>query len=376
MNVRVTDRKVYESLSPTDLTAYLRASGWQLIGIFRESATVWKSHDLTVLLPEDTSAADYARRMAEVLEVLSKFEKRSQLEVLKDVATATADVVRLRVSCPGVNDGSIGIEEGLTVVASARELILSAARSAVTPKAYFRSRLPSIADDYMRRVRLGQTEHGSYVVTVVCPGSPELTVRGISKEGVIDEPFERKVTRTLAVGLHRATTAAIQARRTQDLQPFTESVPDGVSANLCKALADISEIVEEGYVELDFAWSRSRSRPEVPTSRVLVPHDSMPIMREAARVLRETFTDTDFELTGSVVRLDSPKAASGGDVFVLAQVEESWRRVKVTLRPEDYIKAVTAHEKGLVITCRGELQREGRYLVLKEARAFTVDSEG
>src|SRR5258706_1763148 len=114
MNVRITDRKAFESLRPLDVVAYLRSAGWILAGYFAESATIWQRNGKQVLLPQDVSFADFARRMAEILDTLAEVEQRSQLEIVRDLATATSDVIRLRVVSPVSEDGSLGLEEGVT----------------------------------------------------------------------------------------------------------------------------------------------------------------------------------------------------------------------------------------------------------------------
>jgi hypothetical protein len=375
MNARITDRKVFESLRPLDVLAYLRSSGWTLLGYFADSATVWNRDGHQVLLPQDGSLADFARRMAEILDTLAEVEQRSQLEIVRDLATATSDVVRLRVVSPVSEDGSVGLEEGVALVESAKDLILSAARAAVSPRAFFRSRLPGLADDYMRSVRLGQTELGSYVVTVVCPVSPELRPAVPASLQNVDEPYDRRVTRTLAGALQRSVTAAREAALKQDMEPFTSAVREGVSANLCAALVKIGEGMEEGHIEVSFAWARSRTKPQVVSSRIVVAHESIPVMREAARVLRATYSDDDFELNGPVVRLESPNAAGGGNVVVFAEVD-TMRKVLFHLEGPNYEEAVRAHQEGLEISCRGKLEKQGRYFTLRDVRDFAVQVEG
>lgn len=375
MNARITDRKVLESLRPLEAMAYLRSSGWTLAGYFQDSATVWRRDSQQVLLPQDASFADFALRMAEILETLAVVEQRSQLEILRDLATAASDVMRLRVVSPVAEDGSLGLEEGVILVESAKDLVLSAARAAIHPRAFFRSRLPGAAEDYMRNVRLGQTEVGSYVVTVVCPVSPELKPAAVASPQDVDEPYDRRVTRTLAGALQKSVTAAREAALKQDMEPFTSAVREGVSANLCAALVRIGEGMEEGHIEVDFSWARSRSKPQIATSRILVMHESIPVMREAARVLRATYSDDDFELIGPVVRLESPNAAGGGNVIVYAEVDTTMRKVLFHLEGPNYDEAVRGHKEGLEISCRGKLEKQGRYFTLRDVRDFEVQVE-
>jgi hypothetical protein len=370
MNVRITDSKVLESLQPLEVATYLRSAGWRLTGRIADAAFVWKRSDETVVLPDNTEFADYARRIAELLDTLAQTEKRSELAILRDVSSSMSDIVRVQILSQVVADGSVALEEGVTIVESAKDLIFSAARAAVTPRAYFRSRAPGPAEDYMKKVRLGQTEQGSYVVTLVCPVSPELQASDLGRLADISEPFDRRVTRTLAGALTKSAAAAREAAIKQDMAPFTSAVREGVSANLCSALADIGESLEDGQIQISFSWARSR-RPPDAISRTVVPYDAIPVMREAARVLKETFTDEDFEVSGPVVRLESPDAASGGDVLIYAEVD-TMRRIRVHLEGPAYRQAVNAHEKGLEVHCRGSLQKEGRYFTLSNIHEFGV----
>ena len=54
----------------------------------------------------------------------------------------------------------------------ARDLVLAAACAAITKRAYFATRKPTKATDYLSRVRMGQTERGSYVLTIRSDGMP------------------------------------------------------------------------------------------------------------------------------------------------------------------------------------------------------------
>ncbi len=373
MNVRITDKKVFEGLKPLDVVTYLRTTGWILTGVYRDSASIWKHNGHQVMVPQETAFADYARRLADVMEVLAETESRSPLEILRDLTTSTADVVRVRLTSPSIVDGSVSLEAGVSLIESSRDLVLSAARAAVCPRAYYRSRLPWEADEYIRRVRLGQTEIGSYVVTVVCPVSPEL--HAADSLASVEEPFDRRVTRTLAGALHKTTGAAREAALNSDMKPFTTAVADGVSANLCSALVEMGESLDDGQVEIDFSWSRSRQKPAVATSRVIVPSDAIPLMREAARVLRETYSDDDFELIGPVIRLESTSVAHGGSVIVYAPVGDTWRKVLVHLQHTDYDLAVNAHGQGETIRCKGKLQKEGRYFTMRHVSEFGIQND-
>jgi hypothetical protein len=373
MNVRITDKASYEALQPLTVAAYVRSEGWKLIGFWAgKRATVWDRDGERLVIPEGTEFADYAQRMAEVLDLLSTVERRSQLAIYRDLTTASADVVRVRVASPVAADGTLGLDEGVILFESTREIILSAARAAVSPRAYFRGSLPGPADEYLKKVRMGQTERGSYVATVVCPVSPEL--QNSLAEGQIEDPYDRKVTQTLARSLQHASEAARTAALTQEMAPFQKAVPYGVSSNLCEALSAMGDMIPEAQIEFGFTWARTRRQPTDALRQIILSADTLPTMREAARLLKVESWDDDFEVYGPVVSLASSDIAQGGTVIVQALLDGvGARKVQLRLNAEAYRQAVTAHESVADIRCRGRLKKEGRYLTISEVHGFTVE---
>lgn len=373
MKVRITDKASFEALRPLEVVAYARSEGWSLLGFWEgQKATVWKKGEDRLLIPSDNLLADYALRMAEVVDTLATSESRSQLALFRDLTTASADVVRVRVASPVTNDGSLGLDEGVILFQSMQEMLCSAARAAVTPRAYFRSRLPTPAEDYLKKVRLGQTERGSYVATMVCPVSPELNVG--SEAEMLEDPFDRKVTHTLANSLQGASTAAKSAALVQSMRPFQDVVSRGVSANLCEALANLGGMLPESQIEFGFTWARTRAHPPGAYRTLTLPSDSIGTLREAARILKETSWEDDFEVYGPVVRLESSAPEQGGTVIVQADVDGAARKIQLRLNGEDYRKAVLAHEAVVDIRCHGLLRKEGRYLTISEVLGFTVEN--
>lgn len=156
-----------------DLAAYLRANGWsELRPIADGAGTIWQrrtdGRTRQLLLPLDPSYDDYADRLQEALDRLAATEHRSPTAVIADLTAASSDSIRVRVARPDAADGTIAISAGLRVIEGARDLLLAAACAAVEPRRVFGPTRPRQANDYLRRqVRLGQTERGSYVITLI-----------------------------------------------------------------------------------------------------------------------------------------------------------------------------------------------------------------
>ena len=186
-------------------------------------------------MPLQHETGDFALRVSEVLRTLEHVEQRSQLEILRDLRTSSSDLIRIRASASQTTTGSIPLDLGVRFVEEAREMMLAAACSAIDPRPYYATRKPVQANEYLSRVRMGQTERGSFVLTILSPVPPGLRPPE-PLDGVLPDPFERKVSQTLASGLLAARLAAQRAAVSGDVQPFREAVPRGVSANLCDAL--------------------------------------------------------------------------------------------------------------------------------------------
>ncbi len=90
----VTDANVLGRLNPAAVAAYLTRSGW-VWAHERASGAVWTrwlDHSaVSVFLPNEPALADFALRMGTLLAALAVAEDRSQLAVLVDLNTASAD---------------------------------------------------------------------------------------------------------------------------------------------------------------------------------------------------------------------------------------------------------------------------------------------
>jgi len=115
MNIDIRDVNAVQAIRPVDAALYLRAQGWTMQDTSAAQASLWSRDDdgepFEALLPMDPEVRDYALRMGELLAVLAAAEKRSQSQVYRDLLTVTADVLRIRIAGPDLDDGSLPIEE-------------------------------------------------------------------------------------------------------------------------------------------------------------------------------------------------------------------------------------------------------------------------
>lgn len=385
MRASIKDAALLANVNPLDVAAYLRAGGWDIIETKPQRSAIWGKQigtdSIEILLPLDRSLRDFAIRIGDVLATLESAEDRSQLQIFGDLQTASADVIRLRVSDDDASDGTLPIDEGVALVSKARDLMVAAACATVKPRARYHSRRFDKANDYVDGLRLGQTERGSYVISVISRVTPAMIPPpGVGDQApAIDEPFERQAVTTLTRAVAAASIAASNAAVTQDFAGFNEVIQSGVSANLCDALIGLVGDPGERQrtLELSVSWSRSRPLQLIdgvaPPSLVKLSADIMPVLCEASRWYKEIAPLEDFDLVGQVIGTHRHHEQAGpGRITVEAVVEDRIRNVTIELNEKDYAVALEAHRDRKPVSCTGEIVKTVRSLRLNNPRRFVL----
>src|SRR5207237_1282681 len=143
------------------------------------------------------------------------------------------------------------------------------------------------AADFLRNCRLAPLEPGGFGARIVVPVPPAIAAGLFTEDGEdvpADEPYERRVTLYLMAGL-QAIQSALARGKPEDI---LRGVRQGVSANLCDALASMVPSNPQAGLEVSMSWSRARPRlPQRIRDRVVFTQGQFAIVREAGRHLRE-----------------------------------------------------------------------------------------
>lgn len=377
--VDIRDVGALATLRPLEVAAYLKAKGW-LAQPSAAASSVWTKaiadDEFEVVVPLDQSQRDFALRMGELLHTVAIAEGRSQGDVYSDLLTTYADVIRIRIDDPELSDGTLPIDTHAQAAQKVRDLLLAAACSALQRRAVWHRRKPTQAVDQVRKLRVGQTERGSYIITVISPVSPVLHSPDHGCLFESEPPYDRQVTQMLASSLATLADVSQQAALTQELSSFDESIQKGVSANLCDAVAGLwGDDDRNRNLEFTFSWSPARPVAAHVPSFVKITSERIPIIREASRLMKERSPYEDFELEGAVVKLERTEGQISGRVTVIGSVDGKPHRVLVELSDPQYQTAANAHLRQQPFHCIGTLVRQGRGYVLREPRDATTDAE-
>ena len=371
MSLDSADRAALAAIQPLELVTFLRSTGWTAAVGVSDRWTPWVKGDCEIAVPMRNDLGDYLARVADALLVVAQSEGRSLREVLNDLSVASTDIVRFRLFHTDNADGTMPLRMGIELVRQAADILLAGACAAFEPRPYYSTRKPDRAVGVVERMRMGQTEHGSFVLTVLSRVPPALRQILFEEE----PPFERKVTLTLAGALDAALRAADISANQGTMDAFQQAVPRGVSANLCEALHGLATgggSQEARDVEVSFSWSRNHPPTTTPPSRVRFSPDRLNYIGEAGRVFRQGAPAEDMELEGPVVKLVRNPTDVIGSVTIFGLVDGKPRKVTLQLAEAEYNTAVQAHEQKRILRCYGCLDREGRQLVLRQPRGIAL----
>ncbi|MDQ2076378.1 hypothetical protein [Marinimicrobium sp. ABcell2] len=364
------DNDTLKSIYPEQLRAYLLQTGWRSDSKIGEFATVWhrpseSEFEYEVLLPERVDLRDYKDRVADAIVSISAFEKRTESKVLKDIANYFSDTVSIRVVHNDVENGTIPLEDGVKLFEKAKDLLSSAALSTISKKRYFFGSRPSEASNFLSKVRLGQTEIGSYVVNVVVP----LDTQSIND--LIDrKSFSRHVTTTLGKGLSSLKTLTESPK--SDSKIFEALVSNGVSANMCDALVGLSGEKRNRGFDIGVSFSASE---EIESSSVIsysFSSNDVPSIEKASEYLKENYVIDNATISGPVKKLDRAKSEEDGTVTIVAFVEDRDRAVSFELSSSEYHEAILAHDQKLIVEISGDIHIGPRSARMLNPHGFRV----
>lgn len=367
-------------VDPRQIEVYLMARGWEVrrrTAMFSTWASPVTGDDRRQLfLPLSRKPRDFEDRLREFVWTLAEFEREDRDVLVTNLRYATADLVRVRLVSPRVGRGELPIGDGAELFEGAKDLMLAAACATIDTRPNFGPRMPRQAMDYLDEVRLGQTERGSYVVTVISDvAAPEQHTLLPDDAAHLDIPFERRVTTRLVTALDAARDAAQTVLHGHSgYGAFDDAVEEGVSANLCDAIATMGAGNAATNLAVSIEWASSRPPTVESSPTVAFEPAALPVMREAVSHLRKLGPFENELVEGVVSRLTRGNDDEIGTIVVEGEARGASRNVHVELPDEQYDLAVDAHRNRRPVHLRGTLYKRGRSWVLSEPGKLSLES--
>lgn len=373
MKASIQDPAALRKIDPNQVAVYLEKKGWRQESYIDQKASIWTIADTSkdekdeaeVLLPLNTSFRDYPFRVSEILQTLEAIEKRPQTDIYNNLIELLSDIIRIRLTHDDFGDGTVPLNNGYNLVRHAREMMLSAACSTVESRKHYEKKKPPGANDYLKHARFGQTQKGSFILTIISP------IESSHFFNSSETPFERRVVEKLFKSLKLVKAAAenIDPSKT-DLQLPDNYLESGISSNLCEALIGIYMSGREQGVDLKLSLSSSIPASENILTNIILPPEIMSaVSRIAKRLKADIFSG--YEVSGEVVNLKRQRRDLNGQVTILGDIKGKQRQMKVELSDENYRIASQANQDKRNVICRGDLIKEGQIYSIANLTSFS-----
>lgn len=374
MNIERFDGPTLNALSPRHVAAWLRMQGYIHQGSYGDYGNIFvRTKDGEVnaelILPTSSHARDFVRRMAELVNDLADAEDRSAVEVLRDLTMAPFDVVKVR--SPDADDyGSVPLNVGIGLHQESMNLVLAAANATASPspRRSFTGRQFEEVTAYMGSLRLGQSQRGSFILSILSRWDFTSDLQSTLDLG--EATFGRRVTKCLAKALV-ATSLAIRKSVVDGVEPFLQSYKEGVSANLCQALAKLAR--EGDGIDVAVHWSPSS--PERPVDSLSLKREDAAILIEAAAALAGKENKQDYLMEGQIATITEAPDRFDGSAVLETIYGNSVRKVRIKFGQSDRVTIYDAAKNKLWVRVIGDLHREGNRLSLLNPRDIAIVPE-
>jgi hypothetical protein len=362
-------------LNPVRVREYAEATGWTRVGAVDGVAAVLSTARNgfgEMVLPLAKDLRDFGRRMAEAVCYIAEVEQRDVLQVLNDLLLPPTDVLRFGIAGAAARDGFIRLDDGLALLGGARKSVMAAACSALKPQ-HFHPRLSRTeTEQLLRSCQLGQTERGSYIVTIACP---VIRLNDVDAEEEASVPFGRQTTELLVRTVERLT-ASIDSGALDDLWKDGAEREPGLSANLCDALVEMQPESDELMVSLSASWSKTLPPPKSVAGNkpVFLKPEYIPRIAELSSRLRPASEAKRQSLVGWVETLDGKPGASGrteGSVYLrVINFEGDALLARADVGPDDYLIAAQAHMQPCPVALSGVLLRRPKISRIQDVQGL------
>jgi hypothetical protein len=355
-------------LNPIAVCQYLEQTEWRRVPFKRDDVKIYqydKEDDFRqVNVPMSRELIDYRRAMYDVVENIAGAEGKSVEQVMLYLLNPNTDILKIRMDKKEVESGNILFDDAISLYENVKKLLAATALDIINPKKIHYGRADETVQEFLSRCRFGQTEIGSYVVSVVCPFA-ELSDTGMYKQLSIfsdEEKCANSLTRRVTNRL-MDNVAYIKKQIDENRIDSLAREDNGISSNFFEALNGLNLQSDNTLVEFTAEWSPTVKANRSMNNNIKVTNDYyQPIM-----TVIDSIKDTEnrrTEVIGKIKQLTAAPAVdkreSGKIVVVFIGDNNKAKCVTANLQKEDYENAVEAHQHGKTVRIIGDMVGKGK----------------
>jgi hypothetical protein len=362
------------AVKPRTAKQYAKAKGWSFVKDFKDKYYIYqKETSGQLLIPKNRDAIDYPNRVMDLINVFSNDEKRDSIAILNDLFNPEADILRFRLKGERYADGTAPLSEGMNLYSGSKRSIYVSALQVKSPQRFYKRISNSEIDTFISACKMGQTERGSFIASLVCP----LTIQGFETNLTLfdnvqttPQSFTRKVTANFLTGID-AILKTIDEDNLDYLKTGNEYI---ISSNFCDSIIEMQPESNDSALEINASLSISDFIPQIPLLRT-IEKDYFSLIEQIGRDIRPQNTEEEKSFYGKVKTLNGSVSENGqvkGEVILTFIDDDKLIRAKVDLNESQYKIAHEAHISDRSINIVGILEEGARMSKFKSHKSFKL----
>jgi hypothetical protein len=376
-------------LNSLAIQSYLLNTGWQKVNSKIEHLSIFTKQNGSnfeeIQLPLNKSFFDYTKLLLSASKSIANVEERECIQVISDLLIAKpSDIIRIRLSSDDTKEGTITFEDGFKLLENAKMSLYAAACDEIQPEVYHKRLYFKAADQMLSQCRLGQTERGSFITSIICPFIKESEIDDVPKQfSLFDNPtefpnsFTRRVTSRVMKSLNILNNA-IEKNELSRIENGEAEIM--ISANFLESIVNLKQLNKESTgVEFISTWSSLAPINEQIPSKIEVQENFIPAIESIIDKMIPKQSEENVEMVGKVFQVkaepDTSKRQDGEVIFNLIGEGGKSFNVKSVLNVDSYKEACQAHKDGRNILVRGKLisTRRSKIIENPEFKIIGID---
>lgn len=354
-------------ISYIDLCKYVYDLNWtKFPGKVREGIAVYQktigNELFQINIPCDRSFSDYPYAIRKAVRILSFTESKSEEQLILELLNPMSDILRVRHISSSVENGSILFEDAINLYDNAKKLLTNAALDITCYKKIYKGRISDTVQEFISKCRYGQTEIGSYVISLVCP------FVNIDDDGQVQQLNIFSDEENAAVSITRRATKKVMdsisiiketIEEGKDLSDLVEDESKQISVSFIESLTNMNLINPGSALEIKAKWAPTIRDNISQKSVVEMSHDYYSPLQSVVEKYKADDQKETCIIEGKIANLKAPpqieKRTKGNAKLVyIADDSSKTKAVQLTLDPDNYRIAIQAHQEGKTIRAVGK----------------------
>ncbi|GAB7551016.1 hypothetical protein NRB_05120 [Novosphingobium sp. 11B] len=253
---------------------------------------------------------------------LAQFLEISPESVLREVLNFEYQVVKINAN-EGNEDHTLNFDAAIDLLQNGMKLIDSSATVSITGDfvPIIRGRRPDAVKKYLDRVRVGQTEVGSFVLTLLMPIGVDPNELGLEQSQ--NAGIGSAIAQNFSNALRAAESVASNITSMED----RALIGNGITANFMQGLSRMIEVVDSLKIGI-VAVRPDKKRPRY-SKEVRFTHDSLELLKTVERRLTPAHEKSIVTVSGVITQLIEHKKRHSGNVVIEAEVYGAFHSIRV-----------------------------------------------